>query len=203
MIVQDAVNLIKHFESLHDGDPGRMGLQPKLCPAGIWTVGWGRALRHPDTKEFLRGLEHRELAYQLYPSVTIEQAEQWLREDIEEFETHVRRYVTVPLSDNQLGALVSFVYNIGQNAFARSTLLRKLNSGDYLGAANEFSRWNKANGKILNGLIKRRAAERELFLRPVQHRTLTIIHNNQVVAQHRIHPQASLTLTGDVLTIEG
>ena len=75
--------------------------------------------------------------------------------------------VKVPLNENQHGALVSFTYNLGAGNLGSSTLLRKLNAGDYAGAAAEFPRWNKAGGKELAGLTRRRAAEKALFEKPV------------------------------------
>jgi GH24 family phage-related lysozyme (muramidase) len=75
----------------------------------------------------------------------------------------VEALVETPLTDNQFGALVSFTFNLGRGNLAKSTLLRKLNGGDYDGAAIEFNKWNKAGGKVLAGLVARRAAEAELF----------------------------------------
>lgn len=98
---------------------------------------------------------------------TVEQAERWLREDIAEAEAVVALLVKVPLNDNEFAALVSFTFNLGGAAFRGSTLLRKLNAEDRAGAAAEFARWNKAGGKVLPGLVRRRAAEAALFLRPV------------------------------------
>jgi hypothetical protein len=72
--------------------------------------------------------------------------------------------VKVPLTQNQFDALVSLVYNIGQTAFSNSTLLKKLNAKDYQGAADQFLRWNKGGGKVMKGLVRRREAERALFL---------------------------------------
>lgn len=71
----------------------------------------------------------------------------------------------VPLSQNQFDALVSLVYNIGETAFSNSTLLKKLNAKDYQGAADQFPRWNKGGGQVLKGLVRRRADERDLFLK--------------------------------------
>ncbi|EDH9820259.1 TPA_asm: lysozyme, partial [Salmonella enterica subsp. enterica serovar Typhimurium] len=80
------------------------------------------------------------------------------------YENDVSRLVKVKLTQGQFDALVSFAYNLGARTLSSSTLLRKLNSGDYAGAADEFLRWNKAGGKVLNGLTRRREAERALFL---------------------------------------
>lgn len=97
--------------------------------------------------------------------ITAEEAREYLRRDLDEAEDVVRRRVNVKLTQGQFDALVSFVFNVGPWAFAGSTLLRKLNARDYAGAAAEFGRWTHAAGKVLPGLVKRRAAERELFLK--------------------------------------
>lgn len=94
---------------------------------------------------------------------TVEQAMEWLREDVAEAEQAIRQNVHVALNQDQFDALVSFIFNVGGGAFKNSTLLRKLNLGDYEGAENEFQRWNKAGGRVLAGLTKRRLAEEALF----------------------------------------
>jgi lysozyme len=157
-----AVDIIKRFESLHDGDLVAIGLQPKLCPAGIWTIGWGHALRGPDGK-FLRGESGKKEAYRQYRAMTLEEAENLLALDLEEFAHVVDRLVKVKVSDNQFGALVSLTFNIGRGNFSASTLLRLLNAGNYAGAAMQFAVWRKADGKVMAGLVKRRAAEKALF----------------------------------------
>lgn len=134
-------NLIKEFEGCK--------LKAYKCPAGIWTIGYGHT--GPDVKENL--------------VITNYQAGALLVGDLQKFENAIKLLVRVPLSQNQFDALVSFVYNVGPKAFQDSTLLKKLNAGDYLGAAEEFLRWDKVNGKPLAGLTKRRKAERELFLK--------------------------------------
>ncbi len=85
-MVEAGIKLIKKFESLHDGDLKVIGLQPKLCPAGIWTVGYGRALVNPVTHEFLKGDKDKALAYSLCPSLTEFQADQILKEDVVRYE---------------------------------------------------------------------------------------------------------------------
>lgn len=119
-------------------------------PVDVPTIGYGHT----------RGVK-------LGDTCTPEQAEQWLREDCAEAESAVGTLVKAPINQNQFDALVSLVFNIGGGNFASSTLLRKLNAGDYAGAADEFPRWNKQAGVVLGGLVKRRARERELFLTPV------------------------------------
>lgn len=99
---------------------------------------------------------------------TQEQADAWLEEEVEQFRRGVRGAVLVPLNDNQLAALTSFAYNCGLAAFRGSTLLRKLNMGDYQGAADQFPVWNRAGNRVVQGLINRRAAERALFLKDSQ-----------------------------------
>lgn len=90
-----------------------------------------------------------------------------LRNDLEKYAKTVREKVKVPLNENQYGALVSFTYNVGQGAFSGSTLLKKLNSGDYKSVSSELMKWTKSNGKTLKGLQNRRKAESILFNTPV------------------------------------
>ncbi len=124
-------------------------LSAYLCPAGVPTIGYGRTT-----------------GVKLGQTITQAQADAWLLEEYDAFERKVRALVKVPLTANQLGALVSFIYNVGPGAFGSSTLLRLLNKGDYAGAALQFARWNKAGRKVLNGLIRRRKAEADLFVKP-------------------------------------
>ena len=113
---------------------------------GVWTIGYGH------TKGVFEGM-----------SITQEEAEQMLLTELEEYEGYVEKYVTVPLTQNQFDALVVWVYNLGPTNFRKSTLLKELNSGNYTAAGNEITKWNKAGGKVLAGLVKRREAEAELF----------------------------------------
>ena len=96
---------------------------------------------------------------------TLEQAKSYFAHDLKSFEKTVNDSVKVPLSQNQFDALVSLTYNIGSTAFKNSTLLKKLNAKDFTGAADQFLRWNKGGGKVLKGLVRRREAERALFLK--------------------------------------
>lgn len=140
-MVNDAgVALVREFEGCR--------LDAYRCPAGIPTIGYGAT--GPDIR---MGMVW-----------TQEQADARLVEDLARFADGVERLVEVDLSDNQFAAIVSFAYNVGLGALAGSTLLRKLNAGDYEGAADQFPRWNKGGGRVLPGLVRRRAAERDLFL---------------------------------------
>ena len=164
MICQEAIDLIKSFEGIHDGDLTVIGLQPKMCPAGIWTVGYGRALRNKATNAFLRGETGKTEALEKYPQLTVKQAEDMLAYDLDVFSMQVQGLIKVKVNDKQYGALVSFAYNVGVGNLSKSTLLKKLNVGDYTGAAVEFLKWDKAGGKVLKGLTLRRQAEKNLFL---------------------------------------
>ena len=139
VISQNGIDLIKSFEGCE--------LKSYLCPAKVWTIGYGH------TSGVKRGDE-----------INQAQAERYLKADLIQFEKDVIKLVKVPINQNQFDALVSFAYNCGTRALSGSTLLRKLNAKDYAGAADEFERWNKADGKVLPGLVRRRAAEKRLFL---------------------------------------
>ncbi|MGR2662499.1 lysozyme [Chromobacterium haemolyticum] len=115
---------------------------------GVWTIGYGHT--GPDVTPGL--------------VITQAQADALLARDLEQFEAGVARLVKVPLNQNQFDTLVCFSFNLGLGALQGSTLLRLLNAGDYAGAAAQFPRWNKAGGKVLPGLTRRRVAEQALFL---------------------------------------
>lgn len=162
-INQSGIDIIKRFESLHDGDLSVIGLQPKMCPAGIWTVGYGRALTDHNGN-FLKGESGRKAAYNLYGSLSVSEAEDMLKEDLDTFSKGVDKLVKVDINDNQFSALVSLAYNIGLGNLRNSTVIKRLNAGDTQGAAEAILWWNKASGKVLRGLQARREAEKELFL---------------------------------------
>lgn len=165
-INQAGLNLIKQYEGLVDGDKSTVNYDAYMDPVGIWTIGYGHAIVYQG--KFLKGAENTALARQLYPGgITLQQAEDLLRADVLNTCRDVQSVVRVPLNDNQFAALVSFTYNLGIGNLKNSTLLKKLNAGDYAGAAAEFPKWNKAGGQVLAGLTKRRAAEQALFLQPV------------------------------------
>lgn len=117
--------------------------------AGLPTIGYGHLLTKGET----------------YPQgITRMQALALLDKDMRTAVTAVDKGVTVPTTDNQRAALISLAFNIGAGAFGRSTLLRRLNAGDAAGAADQFAAWNKAGGRVIQGLVNRRAAEKQLFL---------------------------------------
>jgi lysozyme len=122
---------------------------------GIWTIGYGHTSMagSPTVTPTLR--------------ITAQDAEDILRKDISTAEVQVARVLTRTANENQFSAMVSFCFNVGPTAFAKSTLLRKFNAGDIEGAANEFLRWVHDDGVKLEGLVKRRAMERALFLKPL------------------------------------
>lgn len=96
--------------------------------------------------------------------ITQAAADKMLDDDLIAAESVVASQVRVPLNDNQFSALVSFVFNLGGSSLKSSTLLKKLNAKDYIGASNEFDKWNHAGGKVWDGLTERREAEKDLFL---------------------------------------
>jgi lysozyme len=164
-INQAGLDLIKRFEGIPDGDPSTTNIDPYLDPIGIWTIGWGHAIRVGN--DFLRGAANRARARALYPGgITMAQAETLLHGDVLDKCRDVEAMIKVPVTDNQYAALVSFAFNLGPANLKQSTLLRKVNAGDFAGAANEFGKWNKAGGKVLKGLTLRREAEATLFRTP-------------------------------------
>lgn len=140
---RDCVELVKEFEGCR--------LESYLCPAGIPTCGTG----------------HTGPEVHLGMTCTQEQAEAWLADDLDKACKRVMALVHVPLSQGQIDALTSFVFNLGSGRLMASTLLAKLNDGDYEGAGGEFRKWVYGGGKILPGLVKRRAAEAALFMEGV------------------------------------
>lgn len=138
------IALVKSFEGCR--------LTAYACPANVPTIGYGHT--GPDVTRDDIGVK----------TITQAEADKLLLEDLYLFEMRVKKLIQREPTPNQLSAMVSFAYNVGTMNFRTSTLLRKFNAGDDLGAADQFPLWNKANGKVLPGLIARRAAERALFL---------------------------------------
>lgn len=135
------VALIKSFEGLR--------LEKYRDAVGKWTIGYG----------------HLILPNENFPRpITEAEADALLRKDLQTSERGVHRLVTVDLDQDQFDALVSFTFNLGAGNLQSSTLLKLLNQGEYTQAADQFLRWNKAGGRVLSGLTRRREAERALFL---------------------------------------
>jgi len=135
----EGLALIKKFEGLE--------LEAYKCAAGVWTIGYGHT----------KGVQEGDVWSEA-------QADEMLEIELEEFEGYINDNVTVSLSQNQFDALVSWVYNLGPANLKASTMLKVLNSGDYEGVPAQIKRWNKAGGKVLEGLIRRREAEALLFI---------------------------------------
>lgn len=166
-VCQAAVDLVKFYEGLVDGNKATPQIDPYMDPIGIWTIGWGHAIRYGN--RFLRDKADAAQVKVLYPSgITVAQAEALLHADLIIAGRDVPSVITVPLNDNEYGALTAFVFNLGIGNLRVSTLAKLLNAGDRAGAAAQFPVWCKAGGKVLPGLLKRRQAEQALFLKPVK-----------------------------------
>jgi lysozyme len=141
--------MIQHFEGclekMSDGH-----YRAYKCPANCLTIGWGHT-------------NHHGRQFNASTRWTAAECQEAFMEDMEGFEKDVKKLVKVPLNQEQFDSLVSFTYNCGSGNLAKSTLLKKLNAKDYEGAALEFHKWNKANGKTLAGLTRRRATEALMF----------------------------------------
>lgn len=146
----EGLRLITSFEGYHtkqeDGS-----CKAYRCPAGVWTCGWG-CTENVDA----------------HTHWTKAEAEQRFRDELDKFEVAVMKHVKVPLNQNEFDALVSFAYNCGEGALAKSTLLKKLNAEKRTDAAKQFASWSRGGGRVLNGLVARRAREAALFLKPVE-----------------------------------
>ena len=150
-INQAGLELIKHFEGLQ--------LSAYLCPAGVPTIGYG----HTKTAR-------------IGQRINKDEADALLQKDVKEFEGAIANWAAnngVSLNENEFAALVSLAYNIGIGEFAYSTVARKLKEGDRAAASNAFLMWDKADGKVLAGLARRRANERDLFLKRANPMTAT------------------------------
>ena len=134
-----AVDFVAQFEGFRE--------TPYLCPAGVLTIGYGHT----------HGV-------QPWDVIDADRAKQLLASDLELTAKSLLKFVNEKVTANQYIAILSFVFNVGTGAVLRSTFLRKLNSGDEIGAADELLKWTKSKGKTLQGLVNRRRAERDLFL---------------------------------------
>ena len=139
------LDLIKRFEGCK--------LTAYQCSAGVWTIGVGTTAAAGLGIEPAKGM-----------TITQDRAEDLLRQGVEKFAATVDALITAKVNANQFGACVSLAYNIGPTAFAKSTVLRELNAGNYDKAAAAFRMWNKAGGEVIQGLVNRREAEIKLFL---------------------------------------
>ena len=134
----EGIALIKKFEGCE--------LESYLCPADVWTIGYG------TTKNVIEGMK-----------ITGNQAEELLKKDLETFEEEIERLVEVPLSQCQFDSLVAWTYNLGATNLKKSTLLKVLNRAEHDEVPIQIKRWNKANGEVLKGLVRRREAEALLY----------------------------------------
>ena len=145
-ISNNGINLIKHFEGL--------SLKPYLDVVNIPTIGWGNTFYEDGTKVTLKD-----------KPITEERALKLLEVVANrDFADKIFPSIKVKVTQSQFDAMVSLAYNIGAGAFLKSTLLKKVNAGDFAGAGEEFLRWNKAGGKVVLGLTRRRKKEKQLFL---------------------------------------
>lgn len=135
---KQGLDLIKSFEGCK--------LKSYLCSAGVLTIGYGHT----------GGVKPEQ-------TITQEQADSLLKEDLVKFEVVVNRLLKAEVSQNQYDALVSFAFNCGEGNLAKSTLLKLVNEGKHREAGVQFLRWNKAAGVVVAGLTRRRQAEKELF----------------------------------------
>ena len=141
----NAIDLIKQFE----------GFRSKAYQdsVGVWTIGYGTT--RINGQPVKAGM-----------TITEDQALQLVQQEVNKLWSQIEQILRVNLNQNQMNALVDFAYNLGFNALKTSTLMNKVNTGDFNGAASQFSRWVYAGGKVLPGLVKRREAEKQLFLEP-------------------------------------
>ena len=153
-ISERGLRLIKEFEGcLKPTGDGRF--KPYICPAGVITIGWGTT--NLDGQKFTKDTIW-----------TKAQCDKAFADNMLSYEDAVNRRVKVKLNQNQFDALVSFTYNCGEGNLAKSTLLKRVNAGDFAGAARQFAAWNKGGGRVLNGLTRRRTAEANLFKAPIR-----------------------------------
>ena len=145
-------SLLSLLRSLEEGN--NAALTAYQDSAGVWTIGYGSIYNFDLNRKVQQG-----------DTIDAATAERWLQQEANEKLQYVQSLITVPVTNNQLVALASFTYNVGESAFANSTLLRLLNNGsDINTVADQFDRWIYAGGRIVNGLINRRNAEKTLFL---------------------------------------
>ena len=143
------------FRSVAYPDPGSRDGKP-------WTIGYGHT----------KGVKKGDI-------VTKAQATEFLRQDVRNAENYVSKKVTVQINQNQFDALVSFAFNVGNGAFGRSTLLKRINANRFSEVPVQFARWNKNDGRVMKGLTKRRKAESDLFMSPMR----TVVKTQRTAAK--------------------
>lgn len=141
----NAIDLIKKYE----------GFRPQSYQdsVGVWTIGYGTTRINGEPVK--AGM-----------TITEDQAIQYVQLEVNKLWSQIEQVVKVPINDNQMNALVDFAYNLGFNALKTSTLMRYINQSKFEQAASEFGKWVYAGGKVLPGLVKRREAEKQLFIEP-------------------------------------
>ena len=137
-ISEEGIELLKKFEGCK--------LEAYQDSVGVWTIGYGH------TKGVYKGM-----------TISQDDAEEMLEEEMKEYEGYIEEYVEVPLSQNEFDALVCWVYNLGPTNLRNSTLLMVLNQSKFDEVPEQIKRWNKAGGEVLKGLVRRREAEALLF----------------------------------------
>jgi len=168
------IDLVKAFEGCK--------LTAYRDPVGIWTIGYGTTARAGLGIIPTGGM-----------TITQAEADQLLADGLNKFADQIRPMITAGINDNQFGACVSLAYNIGAHGFSTSSALKHINAGDYSKAADAILLWNKAGGKVLKGLVRRREAERKLFLTPVFEQAPEF--------DERISPVQSTTMQASALQI--
>ena len=143
---QNCINMIKMFEGFR--------AKPYKCPAGVPTIGYGSTFYSNGKKVTLKD-----------KPITEQDATNLLTTVVTNFSSGVSKLLKIQVTQNQFDALVDFAYNVGIGNLKSSTLLKKVNAKNFSGAALEFIKWNKAVGKVLPGLTKRRTAEKDLFIK--------------------------------------
>lgn len=143
----NGIKLIQEFEGIR--------YKPYQDCVGLWTVGIGTLIGNGKS-----------LPDSWNRTFTLEECYALLRKELEYIERAIQQYIIFPLNQNQFDAIVCFTYNLGIGCLQRSTLRTKLNRGDIQGCIESWKKYNKAGGKVWNGLIRRRAAEIDLFLKP-------------------------------------
>lgn len=180
---QAAIDLIKEFEGFranayHDA-------------VGVWTIGYGHTSRagEPKVKPGMR--------------ITRAEGERILKKDVAKFAAGVERVLgddADKLNDNQFGAIVSFAYNVGIGNLKRSSVLKAIRRGDLDAVPAKLKLWNKAGGKVLNGLVRRRKAEGELFIRPVKSKQV-VVEPPESAPEPSTAPPAKRGVSGPVAII--